>query len=125
MFSEYDDPPNPIKAGSSTPITQGPERLSEEKHGSHEAGATGLDTCSRSRISEKREAGVTHVATQRSSATHIQTDRSCLKIESENLFRESISSTIVFPREDKIYTRPAINQFHKTLETLVREFAKR
>lgn len=67
---------------------------------------------------------MTHIATQRYSATHIQTDKSCLKIESENLFKESISSTILFPREDKIYTRPAINQFHKTLETLVREFSK-
>lgn len=97
---------------------------SEEKHGSQEAGATGHDMCSRFCISKKREAGVTHIATQRFSSLHLQTDKSCLKIESENLFKESISSTILFPREDKIYTRPVINQFHKTLETLVREFAK-
>ena len=46
------------------------------------------------------------------------------KIQSEIPSKESIKSTILLPREDKIYTLLIINEFHKPLETLGSEFAK-
>ena len=47
-----------------------------------------------------------------------QADKSHQKIQSEIPFKESLSSTVLFPREDKVYILPVINL--KPLEASVR-----
>lgn len=68
--------------------------------------------------------GYTHKYTMTFFHTLSDWSRASEKIHSAIPFKESISSTILFPREDKIYTLLTMKEFHKPLEVLVREFSK-
>ena len=85
----------------------------------HGSEATGTDICSLHPW-EERCCGDMHSHAMTPPGT--QADKSHQKISLEIPFKESLSSTVLFPREDKMYILPLIN--HKPIEASVREFAQ-
>ena len=108
------------QAGNFKPLTQGAERWRRKSVGRQVRSYWNWHMHCNLHPWEERCWGDMHSHAMTPPST--QADKSHQKIQSEIPFKESLSSTVLFPREDKMYILPVIN--HKPLEASVREVAQ-